>query len=419
MGWSRRRLRSGLIGLAVGGMLAGPAFAQVTTERSASILVFPKIVYRTGDPTKAGGTTTDDTEIQMSNTSNSVVYVHCFYVNAAPIDPELPPGPTNPPQWQEVDFDLLLTKQQPTHWVISEGRTTNPFDPTCSLRGQCIGGGNNGQPCEDAENDCSDGLCSNTVCNDAGFDPGRIPPVPFGFTGELKCIEVDQSGAPISGNHLKGEATILTTFESSGDPVRGRARKYNAIGVMGLDSNDSNNILCLGGGANTTCPAGAEYTGCPNVVFATHYADGANDPAQRQFDPTALSEVTTELTLVPCQQDFERQEPGKVIVQFVVYNEFEEPFSTSTTVECWGNFHIGEINPVFTIGSVGSRYVQTTMKPAGDDPGFVGVMEEIHATTLKTCPSCSEVGRQPRSIFNLHVSGERPTTDFVIIPEQP
>jgi hypothetical protein len=70
-------MAAALVGLAVGG-----AQAQVTTEKSASILVFPKVI--------ANGTR--DTVIQITNTSNSMVHAHCFYVNGALTFPEFPPG---------------------------------------------------------------------------------------------------------------------------------------------------------------------------------------------------------------------------------------------------------------------------------------------------------------------------------------
>ncbi|MEO8605554.1 MAG: hypothetical protein ABI629_23500, partial [bacterium] len=156
--------------------LAGGAGAQVTTENSASVLVFPRVI--------ANGTR--DTVIQITNTSNSVVFAHCFYVNGASRVADQPPSKGNPPLWTEVDFDLVLTKQQPTHWVVSQGRLVGATDPPCSA------------------------APANYSCNGAGFDPGHIPPVVEYFTGELKCIEVDPSGAPLSGNHLKGEATLVS-----------------------------------------------------------------------------------------------------------------------------------------------------------------------------------------------------------------
>jgi len=167
--------------VALVGVLVSGASADIVTERSASVLVFPKVV--------ANGTR--DTLIQITNTSNTMVHAHCFYVNAAPTFPELPPHPVeNPPLWIEIDFDIWLTKQQPTYWVVSTGRQDNDFqqnaDPPCDF------------------------TTPNYDCPNAGFDPGAVPPVVEDFVGELKCIETDQVGAPISGNHLKGEATVIT-----------------------------------------------------------------------------------------------------------------------------------------------------------------------------------------------------------------
>ena len=42
-----------------------------------------------------------------------------------------------------------------------------------------------------------------------GNRPGADTAVVRDFTGELKCVEVDAAGAPLSGNHLKGEATLV------------------------------------------------------------------------------------------------------------------------------------------------------------------------------------------------------------------
>ena len=74
----RRRMRVGLLAVAVVSLgLGATARAEVTTERSGSILVFPKVL--------ADGTR--DTIIQITNVSNSLVRAHCFYVNASLTDP--------------------------------------------------------------------------------------------------------------------------------------------------------------------------------------------------------------------------------------------------------------------------------------------------------------------------------------------
>jgi hypothetical protein len=345
--------------------------ADVTTERSSSVLVFPKVI---------SNAPAIDTIIQISNTSNSMVFARCLYLNGAPRDPNLLPSSDNPPLCQEVDFDIFLTKQQPTHWVVSTGRRIYSMAPS-------------DRPCDSTFRDCSG----------AGLDPGTIPPVPDGFTGELKCIEVDSSGAPLNGNHLKGEATIVS--------VDGDASKYNAIGVMGLNTNfnvnNSDDTLCLGGGVTPSCPTGAEYNACPDTVIVNHFAAGASDPVIDEF-AAAGSSVKTEVTVVPCTEDFENQIPGQAVVQFLIINEFEELFSTSTTLTCWANWDLGAVNPVFSEAFLGSRFAQTRMHPATpDQAGILGVMEEFHSLSA---------GNESRDALNLHGEGNRPAGDVIILP---
>ena len=363
--------RSGIRGAWFGALLsvaviAAPAFAEVTTERPGSIVLFPKVI--------ASGTI--DTLIQLSNTSNSLVHVHCFYVDGALQFPTQPPSISNQPRWVEVDFDIWLTKQQPTHWIASTGRRPAPL-----------------------ANECTE---SNPLCNDAGLFPGRIPPLADGFTGELKCIEVDSSGAPISGNHLKGEVTLV----SNGPFTNGDSSKYSALAVTGLDTNDADNTLCLGGSVTTQCPRGAEYNACPQTTLLDSFSVGSTDPQLGTG-----STVSTELTIMPCTEDFEHQQPGSVVVQFQVTNEFEETFSASTTVTCWRNFNISTIVGVFDVNTTGSRFLQTRMAPATNgDSGFVGVMEETHR--LPGSPGS-------RAAYNLYTIGERSAADVITLPEGP
>ena len=110
---------SGLCGVAVAlGMLATTAHGAVTTERGASILAFPKVL--------ADGES--DTIIQITNISNNMVHARCFYVNA-----QLGLLRRHP-LWQETDFSIWLTKQQPTHWQVSTGRFVDPDRQLHSVR---------------------------------------------------------------------------------------------------------------------------------------------------------------------------------------------------------------------------------------------------------------------------------------------
>jgi hypothetical protein len=374
MGSVKAAIRGGSVLLALIG-LSLPGYADVTTERSSSILIFPKVIATSSDPLAPA---TVDTIIQISNTSNSMAFAHCFYVNGAP-----------GAQCQETDFDIYLTKQQPTHWIVSTGRrveSNTPADKTCNF-------------------DQKTGVTFEG-CFNAGLDPGFIPPVSGVFTGELRCIEVDSSGAPINGNHLKGEATIVT--------ANGDASKYNAIGIMGLNTNTNSNngdgTLCLGGGVSDSCPTGAEYNACPQTLILNHFASGASDPVLDEF-LGGPSRVTTELTLVPCTDDFENQIPGRGVIQFLITNEFELAYSTSTTVTCWANFSLNQIKSVFSSGLLGTRFAQTRITPVSTtdgapQSGFIGVVEEFHFPQA----SGSDFSR---AAANLHGEGQWQNGDVI------
>jgi hypothetical protein len=390
-----------LVGL---GLMTKPAVAQqtvVSTEQSASILVFPKVI--------ADGTR--DTIIQITNTSNNMRHAHCFYVNGAPTVPGLPPGALNPPLCTETDFDIWLTRQQPTHWVVSTGRWSNPAAESCSGTTTC---------CALNDGSCAPGTEPsggkvNAACCDAGFNLSAVPPVAPDFTGELKCIEVDSSGAPESGNALKGEATLE-------DIATGDVSKYNAIGIQGNDNNNGDDVLCLGSNnaASDLCPNGHEYAGCPVEWRLDHPATGALDPVvEDQICPTTgpCSNVSTNLTVVPCTENFETQALTAVTLQFLVTNEYEQTLSASTTFACWASFDLGApagallpgISDIFNAGTLGGVVAQTRMRSAAGTPGGVlSVVEETHNDT--------EDSLTARSAQNGHMIGEQNVMDLITIP---
>ncbi len=390
----RNAFLSGLCGVAVAlGMMAATAQADVTTERGASILAFPKVLAD-GDA---------DTVIQITNISNNMVHAQCYYVNGAP-------DFFGNPLWQVTDFTIWLTKQQPTHWVVSEGRFVNPTD-TCIVNGKIV-------PSAD--------------CADSGLDPGAVPPVPDDFTGELKCIEIDVAGNPIGGNHLKGEATVIT----SDDDVA----KYNAIGIQGTElAGETGNELLLNqpqGGDEAV----GQYNACPNVLLLNHLAEGVTDPVlyanqlggtcstggapcysdddcdsgtcqnPPSITPTAsgydlISSTVTDLTLIPCTQDFENSEPSSVTVQFEIFNEFEQRLSASTTVDCWKNFYLFQVDSpndparsVFSFQTLGTVAAHTRITPNPDGGAVLGVAGVTRA---------SNTGALTRAALNIHMEGDR------------
>lgn len=426
---------SGLCAMAVGlGTLAAAARADVTVERGASILAFPKVLAHNGS----------DTLIQITNVSNSMVHVRCFYVNAQLRFPDLPESdnPLNPnlPLWQETDFNIWLTKQQPTHWRVSNGRFVDPLDDC--FRGNRI---------------------QIEACENAGIDPGAIPPVPENFIGELKCVEVDAADVPIGGNHLKGEATIKTG---------GDVAKYNAIGFEATEfAGETGNTLLLNWPKGTEPEEGQQYSACPRRLILNHYAEGVTDPVvlangrggfcssdhnsgggfSSGFTPCqsdadcgegrvcedgpqisvasgrlqALRSATlTDLTLVPCSQDLENQRPVTAKLQFVIYNEFETRFSASTSVTCWKNFFLHQVtspnnpaNSQFSVGPLGSTVAQTVIEPVspaagGVAGGVIGVAGVLRA---------DRDGQIARTLLNLHIEGDLFSAtgreDRVILPE--
>jgi len=354
--------------------------ADVASDKAAAILVFPKIVVDTSIPpqTPRGRV---DTLVRISNTSTTTaVSVHCFWVNAnghcrnaqgTICNPRLfatssPCGPNGfcEAGWQETDFDITITAGQPVAWLASRGEVAcDPQDLS-------------GLPCLP--------LQDNQV--------SRIPGVSEDpFIGELKCIEVDKNGAPLDHNDLKGEAEIVQSNTGQLD-VEG----YNAIGIPAIPgSNNFDNTLVLGG-------PGAEYSSCPNVLILDHFFDGANDPISG--DP-----VTTELTLVPCSEDFLNQAPLKTTVQFLVFNEFEQRLSTSRGVTCFDDIKISNIDTrsadfsIFNAAVMGTLTGQTRIKGVGDHNSLLGIAEEFRAGGGSAA-------------FNLHFNGTRPTSDFIYLP---
>lgn len=390
-------------------LLALPAFvepapsrADVASDQSASIVVFPRIQV---DTANAGGRGHLDTLVRLSNNSNQSVRAQCFWVNAnghcstspgticdpsvLPRDPRCGTDAYCIPGWQETDFIINLTPRQPVAWLASLGASlcdaATPADATCfPIRGSGVPG-----PSNNAES--------------------RVPAVlEDPFVGELRCIAVDQNDVPVARNVLQGEAEFVRFapgVEGGGDagtPLD--LWGYNAIGIPAIPgANNGDNALVIGGRL-------AEYEGCPNVLILNHFFDGAADPVS---DLT----VSTRLTLVPCSQDFLRQEPIRTPLQFLVFNEFEQRFSTSfRDFACFREFSLSRIDTrsashsIFSAGVSGTLVGQTRIRGVADsDPArghaILGVAEEFR-----------EGGGT--AAFNVHFQGARPQSDFIYLPFQ-
>lgn len=286
-------LRAGMMASILAGVALVTGIAQAqnfSTERPGSILIFPKVVN------------TSDTIIQITNTDNSMTYAHCFYVNGASVNGQ--------PLWQVTDFELALTRQQPTHWAASTGRAVNPADMT------------------------------------PGIDPGLIPPVAPGFTGYLTCVETLADGTPTSGNHLIGVATVGEINGTGGGA--NIVSKYNAIAIPGClgDDGPCGDTGAANGGDNILSLDNVEYARCPGGVYLNFESEGGPDLALAGAGNIG-STVSTDLTLVPCGIDFENLIPESTTLSAEIRDEFENRTSISAIdVDCF--FEEPLSAPIFT-----------------------------------------------------------------------
>lgn len=389
----RNPFLSGVCAILGGAVLwAGAASADVISDRAAGIIIFPKLVYNE--------TTNTDTVIQISNTSTDLINVHCFYVNAnshCTNDPGMVCNTNDDCQgagiggicvegWIETDFRFALTALQPVFWRLSEGDQFFPLD----------------------------GL--NKVGVDGQFNENSaVPPAPEEpFAGELKCVQVGPDDAPVDRNDLKGEATIVTVNDTLFD-----AREYNAIGILAIEGAE--------GHGDKDLVIGEEYNSCPNILILDHFFDDAVEPINDNY-------VRSHLTIVPCSQDFDTQITFPTTVQFLVFNEFEQRFSTSTSVRCYSDLPLSDIDTanrsltdddptttndlrsIFNVNVQGTLTGQTRIRGVDDGSeehgnGILAVAEEFHRSSLVDLDTV--VGS---AAFNIHYVGERDTTDIIRLP---
>jgi hypothetical protein len=369
------------------------AVADVTSDESAAILVYPKL--------RLDSLTGIDTFIQLTNTSTDVVNVMCFYVNAnshctnrpeqvCKTNDDCPLGGVCFEGWIETDFRFQLTARQPVAWKLSQGM---PFFPLDGINKVGIGGAYN--------------------------QDSSVPPAPEDpFYGELKCVQIGDDGAPVDKNDLKGEATIVTANSTLLD-----ARGYNAVGIQAIEG--ANN-------GDKTLVIGEEYNDCPNILILDHFFDDAVEPINDNI-------VRSDLTLVPCSQDFDTQRVFNITVQFLVFNEFEQRFSTSTPIRCFSELPLSDIDtrdrafkdndPASTsdLRSIFNANVQGTLtgqtrirgvEPNPDDPanefrggGMIGVAEEFHRSNVNDLSSVVS-----SAAFNIHQSGLRARANYIKLP---
>ncbi len=310
------------------------ARADVTTEHGASILLFPRVI--------ADGS--GDTVVQIANLSNGGVHVLCSYVNAASAS------------WQSFDFSLALGGGRPTHWSAAAGRAP----------------------------DGSQGSVD-------------IPAAPAPFRGELICVQVAVDGAPLDGDDLTGEATVI-------DLGTGEVAGYAAAGLRGTGFNDEDGFLCIGGMTSDHCPVFPEYDACPAEWILGVPAEGAPD---EQFGAGAV--VSTHLTVAPCSQDLEDSMPGAVSIVVTVFNEMGQQFTAGLHVTRWADVSLADIGgQVFTRGALGSDFAEARFRPAVGSGGFV--------LTAQTTRLIEDTQLVTSAAVTAHTRGSAAESDLLVLP---
>jgi hypothetical protein len=380
-----------------GGMLlwTGVVSADVTSDRPAAVVVYPLVVSDTS------GSPQVDTVIQLTNTAAHPVNVRCFYINAnghcsnnpnticdtsADSDTVITQCGSDfafcSPSWTETDFAIRLTSLQPLSWTLSQGFSDLP-------------------------------LSTSPPVGTGEFNSGNIPPASEDpFIGELKCVEVGDDEVPVSANDLKGEATIDTfpgTVADDTAPVD--IAGYNAIGIQG-EAGDGSEVTTQCEDPAVSCLVlGQDYNPCPAILILDHFFDGATEPS------AAASTVRTDLTLVPCSEDLNLQVPASVTTQFLVFNEFEQRFSTSRLVQCFSRLALSDIDTrlgtsddgtsIFNVNVQGTLVGQTlirgvTTSSTTSGTGLLGVAVEHHDAYS--------------AAFNLNQRGTRTQNDIIVLP---
>lgn len=426
--------RSRSIGLAaalvlIGWSAAASAQGQVNVAASdltGGYVVLPKVIVHTtgGTPAILPGGVATDTIIQMSNTNEAApIHVDCWWINAnshcGTCDPSLQdciicnsnadcaafPGLNCVQDWSVRDFRVTLTSGQPIGFLASQGLKPVPCDP-------------------DLDRVCGGGAAAGAV----------LPVQEDPFRGELKCVEVNADDAPVLRSDLKIEATIVRTTvpvvppPAAPPPAVTTAAAYNGIGfgTVSLGTEASDDPLCLGSlptGSSDACAA--TYAPCPGVLILDHFFEGAS--------PEIGGVVNTDLTLVPCSENLGDPDVSanfEVVAQMLIYNEFEQRFSSSARVECYRATTladidtrpgpIGDTSSIFSVGVQGTLTGQTRIRGVQQANGNLG-----YGLLGVACENYREVTGGPvlaTTAFNLHHSAFRQQGDAVyrtIFPSPP
>ncbi|MBI3783693.1 MAG: hypothetical protein HY270_09840 [Deltaproteobacteria bacterium] len=338
------------------------AGAIANPDEPAAVVVYPYIVVDV--------TANKDTLIQLTNTSAQAVEARCFYENFTPEctsgqpDATCLSGPVTCtgvciPRDSRIPLRVRMTAGQPLAWRASSGLPQPPIEETQT------------------------GSASNQFTTIPALGNGP-------FLGTLRCTAVeDDPLRPSRNNVLVGQATIE---QSNGPPsASANTAQYRAVGVKAVDDGPNRDEFLVFGGPTR------EYEACPAYASLNHFFDGSPVHAG---DSTAV--VTTDLVLANCTST--PPATAANVVQFLVYNGFDQRFSTSKAVDGQLISRLSRIDSADPTRSIFWYQVSGTL---GGHSIIRGINAGVHAVAIESHTSGSESAVVHSDAINSHGYGAR------------
>jgi hypothetical protein len=293
---------------------------RASTSKKGSLLAFPSYEVKWEAGLAGGFVITQDTFLQITNDYFSDVWVHFLFVDGD--DPTPAETCCNPPivterahaGWKKQNWTHKFTHDQSDYFSIATGQPAGA-SPISNLDNGPEGPG---RPDDETG--------------------GRV------LRGFVLAWAVDVQGREISWNHLSGNAVTINYVQLAASEYAAYAYQTVSVTTEGMFPDMTHGEL------NTD---GVEYDYDFDKLLLDFYSEGSSPFG-------AITQVRTELSLLPMEQDLRQNNGGPVYTKasFDVWNQREDFFSGShRCLYCWDQFYLGDISLPnnFTVGILGTN----------------------------------------------------------------